>query len=154
MSPILFLSAFVLSPTQARPDDVASVDSIIKAVYDCISGPKGQKRDWPRFKALFSSKGSLMAIAKRPNGDPVQAFMTPDDYASRNSAYLEKEGFFEKETKRKVFTSGDIVQVFSMYESRHLATDKKPFDSGTNALQLFSDGKRWYVHSILWKSGK
>ncbi len=37
----------------AKPSDVESVDAILKALYDVISGPAGQKRDWDRFRSLF-----------------------------------------------------------------------------------------------------
>ena len=38
----------------ANPADVASLDAIMKAVYDAISGDAGVKRDWDRFRSLFT----------------------------------------------------------------------------------------------------
>ena len=38
---------------QAQASDVGSVDGIVKAVYDVISGPAGDQRDWDRFRGLF-----------------------------------------------------------------------------------------------------
>jgi len=40
------------TPKEANPADVASIDSIMKAVYDVISGDAGVKRDWDRFRTL------------------------------------------------------------------------------------------------------
>ena len=40
-------------PPQARPEDVASMDAILAALYDVISGPAGKKRDWNRMRSLF-----------------------------------------------------------------------------------------------------
>ena len=37
----------------ADPRDVESIDAIIAAAYDVISGPAGQKRDWNRERSLF-----------------------------------------------------------------------------------------------------
>ena len=37
----------------ARPEDVQSVDAIIKAFYESEAGNPGQKRDWDRFRSLF-----------------------------------------------------------------------------------------------------
>src|SRR4051812_9929672 len=37
----------------ADPKDVASEDAIVAALYDAISGPAGQKRNWDRFRSLF-----------------------------------------------------------------------------------------------------
>ena len=35
-----------------NPKDVASIDSIVKAFYDTISGPAGQPRQWGRDRTL------------------------------------------------------------------------------------------------------
>src|SRR5688572_26940736 len=37
----------------ADPKDVATMDAIVAALYDVISGPAGQKRNWDRFRSLF-----------------------------------------------------------------------------------------------------
>src|ERR1700676_3890566 len=37
----------------AKPDDVKSVESLLAALYDVISGPAGE-RDWNRFRSLFT----------------------------------------------------------------------------------------------------
>ena len=131
------------------PADVKSEDAIIKAVYSVISGPAGEKRNWDRFRSLFDPKGTLAAVVKRKTGEKVCITMTPEDYIKNSGPYLEKNGFFETESKRKSMKNGDIVLVFSDYESREKPEDKKLIESGTNSLQLFTDGKRWYVHSIL-----
>lgn len=39
----------------ANAIDVASIDAIITAAYDVISGPAAQKRDWNRERSLFIS---------------------------------------------------------------------------------------------------
>src|SRR5437660_4770493 len=40
----------------ADPSDVASIDAIITAAYEVISGPAGKKRDWHRERSLFISR--------------------------------------------------------------------------------------------------
>lgn len=153
ISTIAFILTVQTAPKlpDARPEDVKSVDTIVAALYDVISGPAGKPRDWTRFKSLFSPKGTLAAVVKGKDGKPFLATMTPDSYATGNAPYFEKNSFFEKETKRKTMKAMDIVHVFSDYESRKAVEDKKPFESGTNAIQMYSDGTRWYIHSILWQ---
>ncbi len=58
----------------ANPADVASVDSIIAAVYDVISGPAGKKRDWDRMKSLFLPGARLIPTGARPTGVIVHEF--------------------------------------------------------------------------------
>ena len=147
-----FIVAVTLSqiPT-ANPEDVKSEEAIVKALYSVISGPAGEKRNWDRFKSLFDKSGSLCAVIKNRAGKTISIPITPEEYISQSGPYLEKNGFFERETKRKSIRTLDIVNVLSDYESRMKPEDKLPFEKGTNSFQLYSDGTRWYVHSILWQ---
>jgi hypothetical protein len=42
--------------------------------------------------------------------------------------------------------------VFSTYESRNKLADEKPFMRGINSIQLWNDGKRWWLISVLWEN--
>ena len=54
------------APPRANPADVASVDAIIAALYDVISGPAGQARDWTRFRSLFVPGARLIPTIHPP----------------------------------------------------------------------------------------
>ena len=153
MISLIIVAALIQTPQipAANPDDVKSEDAIIKSLYSVISGPAGEKRNWDRFRSLFSPKASMAAVVKNRAGKMVCIAMTPEDYITRNSAFLEKSGFFERESKRKSMRSIDLVNVMSEYESRYKLDDKDPFERGTNSFQLYFDGSRWYVNSILWQ---
>ena len=135
----------------AKTDDVGSLDGIMAAVYDVISGPAGQKRDWDRMRSLFAPGARLIPTGKRPDGSSVLLVWTVDQYITSSGPLLEKDGFFEKEIGRHVDRYGDIVQVFSAYESKHKPDDEKPFARGINSFQLRYDGTRWWVVSIFWE---
>jgi hypothetical protein len=149
-APTLPLVAIDSGAGPANPADVGSIDSIVNAVYAVISGPAGQKRDWNRFKSLFLPGARLIPTRPCPEGGHGARVLTPADYAARAGANLEKNGFFEREIARHTDTYGDIAQVFTTYESRHLATDPQPFARGINSMQFFYDGKRWWVVTIFW----
>lgn len=134
----------------ANPTDVNSIDSIIAAVYDVISGPAGKKRDWDRMRSLFVPGARLIPTGSRQTGGYGSRDLTVQDYIIRGGAYLEKEGFFETEIARKLDTFGNIAHAFSTYESRH-KPDEKPFARGINSIQLMNDGKRWWVVTIFWQ---
>jgi hypothetical protein len=137
-------------PPTAKPADVASVDAIIAALYDVISGPAGQERDWTRFRSLFVPGARLIPTIHPPGGaTPRTAVLTPEQYVER-SAGLARNGFFEREISRTSDQFGAVTQIFSTYESRRAATDAKPFQRGINSIQLFNDGTRWYVVTIFW----
>jgi hypothetical protein len=150
-------------PPAANPADVDSIDHILAALYDVISGPAGKKRDWDRLRSLFVPGAHMMpTVARRPPGTAPDAPLTGkeeyttrvlgvEDYVARSGAFLETNGFFERESARRTEQFGHIAHVFSTYESRHKADDAKPFQRGINSIQLMNDGKRWWVVSIFWE---
>jgi hypothetical protein len=151
-TPATPLVAAPASGYQARAADVDSVDGIVAALYDVISGAAGKPRDWDRMRSLFAPEGRLMAVGARPDGSFVLRGMSVEDYISRNSKAFATMGFFEREAARTTETFGQIVHVFSTYESRHAAGDAKPFQRGINSIQLYHDGKRWWVVNVLWRA--
>jgi hypothetical protein len=134
----------------ARPADVSSESAVIQAVYDVISGPKGQQRDWDRMRSLFVPGARLISAHTGEDGVVSAHVMSVEDYIRLGEPLLKKDGFFEREAHRTEDRFGNIVQVFSTYESRHEA-DAKPFQRGINSFQLLFDGKRWWVVTIYWQ---
>jgi hypothetical protein len=132
----------------AKPEDVKSVDSLLAALYDVISGPAGE-RDWNRFRSLFMPNARLTSAEKSPDGTVRVRPNSVEDYVRLGGAYFLKNGFFEKPIVSRVQTFGNVAQVFSSYESRH-APGEAPFARGINSFQLAYDGKRWWVVNILW----
>ena len=138
---------------KANPADVASLDAIMKAVYDVISGDAGVPRNWDRFRSLFHKDARLIPTGKNPKTGVAGAnAYTPDGYIERSSPFFAKEGFFETEIARRVETYGNITHVFSTYASFHSKkADEKPFARGINSFQLLFDGTRWWVVTIYWE---
>jgi hypothetical protein len=141
-----------VAPPAARPADVATVDGIVAALYDVISGTAGQPRDWDRMRSLFAPEGRLMAVGARPEGVYGLRAMTVEEYIARNAKAFATMGFFEREAARSTETFGQIVHVFSTYESRHARGDAEPFQRGINSIQLYNDGKRWWIVNVLWRA--
>ena len=133
----------------ARPADTDTIEGVVKAVYEVISGPAGP-RNWQRFRELFADGGRLIAMRTTPDG-VAASVMTPDDYAQRATPNFEKNGFFEGAVAQRVETYGSIAHVFSTYESRR-APGEKPFARGINSFQLIHQRNGWKVITILWDS--
>jgi len=139
---------------EARPSDVASIDAIVTAAYEVISGPAGKKRDWDRERSLFLSRARLIPTAVeagRNDVDLAPQMLDVEGYIARVEPLIEKKGFYEKEIARRVEQFGQIAHVWSTYESRHDPSDPEPFMRGINSIQLFNDGKRWWIVSIYWQ---
>jgi hypothetical protein len=135
----------------ANPADVSSADAILAATYQVISGPAGQPRDWDRFRSLFAPDARLIPAERAKDGSYFVHPLSADDYAKLADPYFAKNGFAEREIARKAERYGNIMQIFSTYESRHQASDAQPFARGVNSFQLLFDGKRWWVVTIFWQ---
>ncbi|MEQ9400698.1 MAG: hypothetical protein RJQ04_16155 [Longimicrobiales bacterium] len=149
----LVLAAPSSGHAQAAASDVATVDGIIAALYDVISGPAGEARDWDRFLGLFIPEGARL-IPSGVNAQGVAGYQiwTPQEYVERAGASLEQNGFFEREIGRASDTFGNVVHVFSAYDSKRTAQDPEPFARGINSIQLFHDGSRYWIVSIFWNA--
>lgn len=137
---------------RARPADVQSVDAILSALYDVISGPAGQPRDWDRFRSLFVPGARLIPTGRGPDGAGRMRVWTPDEYVAAAGVNLERDGFFEREIGRKQERFGNIVHVMSAYDSKRTLADPQPFARGINSIQLWYDGSRWWVVTIYWQA--
>jgi hypothetical protein len=141
-----------MSKSEADPRDVASIDAVITAAYDVISGPAGKKRDWDRERSLYYPGARLIPTAKPGTNDGLAPqILDVEGFIARVEPYFAEHGFFEKETARRTEQFGHIAQVWSTYESRHDADDPEPFGRGINTIQLFYDGNRWWIVNIFWQ---
>ncbi len=140
-----------------RPSDVDTVDHLVSSLYDVISGVAGKPRDWGRFRSLFLPDGRLGVIrpetpatkdAPARKGDTV--FLTPDMYVQRDDPYFNAHGFFERSIANRVEVFGNLVHVWSTYESRHAEHDSQPFARGINSIQIVYAQGRFWIASIVW----
>ena len=131
-------------------EDVSSLDQIMEALYASISGEKGEKRDWDRFRNLFIKEANLIPSGKNPEGKIGYRMMTPESYAETSGKWLEENGFYEVEIHRVTEQYGSLVHIWSTYESYRSQSDKKPFARGINSIQLMFDGDRYWIMQIYW----
>lgn len=136
-------------PSAAFGEDGQSIDSIIHAMYDVISGPAGA-RNWERFHSLFLPQATLATVMHK-SGQTLHKVMTPDDYVRGAGAYFQQHAFYESEIARRTEQFGNIAHVFTTYASRH-EPKGEPFERGINSVELLNDGTRWWILTISWDS--
>jgi hypothetical protein len=141
------LSAKVPPP---KAQDVNSRDAIMRAIYEVISGPAGE-RNWKRFRSLFLPQARFTQVGRNPDGSGFVISWNVDEFVRDATEVFSKEAFYENSIVNRSESYGNIAQVFSSYESRH-APGEKPFQRGINSIQLLNDGTRWWVISIAWDS--
>lgn len=125
-----------------RSEDVATIDGIIRAFYEVVSGPAGARPDIERDRTLHHP-AAWVAIAGAADRSPRTVNVTDlDGYHGANAP--RQQPFYEWETERVVQRSGDMVHVWSHYASAR-EPDGEPFDGGVNSITLFWDGERWWI---------
>lgn len=89
------------------PEDVASIDSIIRALYASISFGEGEKSDWHRLRSLFFPAARL--VYKRPDG--IVESVDVETFVSNSEKIINKnklKAFNERELSRKTEVFGSI----------------------------------------------
>lgn len=135
----------------AAPGDVESIDAIIAALYDVISGPSGEPRDWDRLRSLFLPTARMVPVQRLPDGRTVFRALEVEEYIRGSGPMLENIGFRESEIAGRVERFGDVAHVFSTYEG-YREGQEAPLVRGVNSIQLIFDGSRWWISSLTWSA--
>lgn len=133
---------------KADPSDVDTIEHVLAACYDVISGPAGP-RNWDRFRSLFYPNARLIPSHRDNAGKITANNATVEQYIERGTPYFEKDGFYEVSIANRIEVWDHFAHVWSTYESRH-AKGEKPFARGINSFQLLNDGSRWWIVTIYW----
>jgi len=146
---VLFVASASTQMPTPRPEDVSTIDGIIAAFYDVVSGPAGTPRQWHRDSTLYIPNVHFVAMDVR-QGRPLARVMDHAQFvAGYNRAFVDR-GFFEREIHRVTKRFGNIVHVFSTYENS--TTPQGSIEGrGVNSIQLFWDGTRWWIASATWE---
>ena len=145
---VLCLALSASASAQPDPADVGSLDGIIRAYYEVVSGPAGQPRDWARDSTLHHPDAIVTVVGTGENGETT---IRPTDLAGfhARSNGLAEAGFFEVEIARRTERHGAVAHVWSTYEWRQ--TEGGPVGGrGVNSLQLVWDGTRWWLVSWMF----
>jgi len=142
-----------MSTPDARQSNVATLDAILHAFYETVSGPSGQPRDWDRFRSLILPGGRLMPIVSIPGEKSGIRFLSTEDFIHRVEPIFATEDFWERESSRQTETFGHFAHVLSFYESLH-SPNGLPFERSANSIQLLNDGLRWWIVNVMWNTSR
>ncbi|MBX2946092.1 MAG: nuclear transport factor 2 family protein [Cyclobacteriaceae bacterium] len=148
----LFILSLVLPVcAQAQKDysnDVKSIDAIITALYEVISGDPCTARDWDRFRNLFTADARLIPTGKNAEGKITYRTMSPEDYVTMFTTRI-TTGFFEWELHRVTEEYGTIAHVFSTYETKEKKNGPVT-NRGINSIQILKQNDRYAIMNIFW----
>jgi len=133
----------------ARVEDVSTIEGIVQASYETISGGVGVPRDWGRDRTLFDPESRSVGISVNPQTGAVTArAISEQEFADRADVGMVKSGFTEREIAHEIKRFGNVATVLSSYEGK--TADRKEVTRGVNIFQLYFDGKRWWILSMVW----
>jgi hypothetical protein len=125
------------------------LDALIDEFYAIISGPAGP-RDWSRERAILHPQARLMRTGVDEAGRPWIRVMSLDEYIADTAPFFAAADFHEIEVAGRVDRFGNWAHVRSVYEARRSPGDPELLKRGVNSIQLFHDGDRWLIVSVLW----
>ena len=136
-----FNSIFGQTNEEKYAEDVKSVDAIINAYYDVVSGSRSEPWEFERDKYIHSINAIITRLDENGKSEShtLEAEYIPIGLSP-------KEDFYENELKRKVSKYGNIAQIWSAFEIR---TDPKTESNirGLNSIQLHYENGRWWIDS-------
>lgn len=132
---------YAQNSTEKYLKDVKSIDAIINAYYEVISGSATDPWQFERDKFIHSAKAFITRYDENKKTGPhslekeyIPILMVP------------REAMYEIELKRKVSRYGNMAQVWSAFEIRidpKIETNIR----GLNSIQLFFENDRWWIDS-------
>jgi hypothetical protein len=140
--------AVVGSPSIAQQ---SSPGETLESLYDVISGPVGEERDWDRFRGLFVEGARMTIVVPQDDGTNRIVTLSPEDYIERAGPNLVANGFTEVELDRRTYNYGDMATVLSTYEGIYQSTGEV-MAVGLNTLVIVREGEEWKVASIAWRA--
>lgn len=146
MAALLWAVILALSPSAAavgqdHVPEAASIDAILDAFYDVVSGPAGFVYDAETDRALHALSAVITIFDQ--NGEFSRETLA--EFQERfNEPYTEP--FYEVETHRIVEEYGSMAHVWSTYEIRH-AREGPAVRRGIHSISLYHRGDRWWIAS-------
>lgn len=146
---LLVPASLAQSPSTTAPcPPTTTLDELIKAIDNAVSGPANQDRAC--FRALFTADARLIPIRIGADGVATPRILTVQDWidavAKRGSAV-----FYEHQIKVRSESWAHLAHLWSTYTTSDSPTGK-PIDRGINSIQAVWDGKQWHVIEIVWQA--
>lgn len=134
----------------ARPEDVSTIDGIVKAYYEVVSGPSDQPRQWDRDATLYIPNVRFIVIRDDGAGKTTVQSMTHQEFVDTSDVSLRGKAFYEHEIHRIAHRAGNVAHLLSTAE--HMPAPDGPVEGRSiDSLELFWDGTRWWItNANIW----
>lgn len=144
---LFFMFSWQLPATTS--EDFSTLDEIVKAIYDCITFKENSRPDLDRYRTMFISSAQFIRMSSEgPLIMDLEEFIAYFEERIDSGAIT---SFYEAEVSRKTNTFKNIAQVYSAYRKAYNSDTPTEFTEGVNCIQLYFDGERWWITSVVWE---
>lgn len=135
--------------TEARAEDISSVDGLVRAFYEVVNVRPDAPRQWGRDRTLYSPWVRFVATSTGKDGRPVVEVWDHQQFVEATEPLVQR-GFSEREIHRRTRIYGHIAHVDSSYETELASADGLLRSRGVNSIEMYFDGQRWWITSVMW----
>lgn len=128
--------------------DKEEIKELLDHFYSIISGEKEVKRDWNKFRDLFSPEAYLSICFKNSKVTTLNV----EDYIARLDNLLSENDFFETGEILSYHIVGNIAQVNSIYKAKKNKEDAELIQEGVNFVQFVRLENEWKIKNMLWEN--
>lgn len=126
-----------------QADDLTTIDGLVRAYYDVVSGPAGTAPDRKRDESLHLPGAPLGMSRATANGGTAVEMMTLAGFYEKFGG-VRKKPFYEWEIHRVTRQFGNVAHLWSTHAVG--AAPGGPVERrGVTSLQLYFDGRRWWI---------
>ena len=138
-------------------EKVATIDSTIETLYECLAGEPGDPRNWELYRFLYHPNSKMIRYEEDfTDGEMRPQYMSPYDFTSSIGKYMEKikkTGFYEREIHKIKKVFGPIAHVWSTCESFGSKEDMEnnnPYVRNVHSIQMAYYQERWWIINLYW----
>jgi hypothetical protein len=117
----------------------------VSETYRIITGEPKKKKNWEAFRQLFSAQAQISILVHEDGENHFENF-TLEEFVRLGMNFYDNKEFEQFPLKTTVNEYNDIATIFQSYRAKEEGAE----DEGVNTYQLYFDGKRWWIVSLLW----
>lgn len=138
-----------MSKTQQKPTDFNSLEQLMGAMYQSVSGPT-RGLDMQLQRQVFAPDARLTRTGLSDDGSVWRQDMNLEEYEADTRDFLASTDFYEIEIDQKIMHSPPFAYVLSEYVARENPASEALILAGVNSVQCLFDGARWWVTQLTW----
>ncbi|MFT4755061.1 MAG: hypothetical protein ACI9GM_000707 [Salibacteraceae bacterium] len=132
------------------PEYTLTIDGIVNEGLAIVTGERGKQRDWEAFRMLFDVDAKISVVNHDSLGNAILRVYSLSQFVRLGMRFYETDGFIEYEISSRVEEYNGMASVFQGYYAKELGFEEK----GVNMYQLFHDGQRWWITSLVWTNDR